>query len=211
MAREIEHGTRAAFYSVDDSNGFVNRRSPVQSWAPAPSSRKKVPADRKPISHPSIPGAMLVPLTQGHFALIDECDAEAVAALTWGTHFSRGGKLYARRGSSGNALLSLHRFIWSLSGGGDTPEVDHRDGDGLNCRRENLRAATHEQNTRNARVRKDNASGLKGVRLEGSRWLARISIDGQLTQIGRFDSAAEAHAAYFARAVELRGEFARAS
>lgn len=40
MAREIEHGTRAAFSSVDDSNGFVNRRSPVQSWAPAPSSSR---------------------------------------------------------------------------------------------------------------------------------------------------------------------------
>lgn len=35
MRREIDLGIGSASSSQDDSNGFVNRRSPVQSWAPA--------------------------------------------------------------------------------------------------------------------------------------------------------------------------------
>lgn len=150
MAREIEHGTRAAFSSVDDSNGFVNRRSPVQSWAPAPSSRRPVPANRKPLPHPSIHGAMLVPLTQGRFALIDERDAEAVARTRWSIS---GTGRYAVNTATGTVFL--HRFIWGLSGGAETPYVDHIDRDELNCTRANLRAATASQNIVNSKVRRD--------------------------------------------------------
>ena len=73
----------------------------------------------------------------------------------------------------------LHRLVWSLSGGIDTREVDHVDTDGLNCRRENLRAATRSQNTRNSRLRRDSTSGFKGVRRDGNKWAAGLYFEGE--------------------------------
>jgi hypothetical protein len=42
-------------------------------------------------------------------------------------------------------------------------EVDHRDHDGLNCARDNVRIATGRQNMANQPTRADNKSGYKGV------------------------------------------------
>lgn len=41
--------------------------------------------------------------------------------------------------------------------------IDHKDRNKLNCRRDNLRYVTHTENNRNAGLRKNNISGIKGV------------------------------------------------
>jgi hypothetical protein len=165
--------------------------------------------DRRPVPHPSIAGAALVALTRGRFALIDECDSDAVGERLWHLGGGKGVKYAATTTESGT--LHLHRFIWERMGGAETPQVDHRDRDGLNCRRGNLRAATSSQNRRNSKVRADSNTGLKGVTKSPFGWRSRIRVDGKEIVLGMFPTAEEAHAAYVTRATEVAGEFARAS
>ena len=152
----------------------------------------------------------IIPLTQGKFAIIDAADAPLASGRNWHAKLTNStpyavSKLPRRSPKRG---LSLHRLIM-----GDPPGVfvDHIDGDGLNCRRANLRLATKSENNRNRRLGKNSASGLKGVSWESGRsmWMASIRVDRKQRFLGRFDNPSDAHAAYCAAAKELHGEFAR--
>jgi hypothetical protein len=89
-------------------------------------------------------------------------------------------------------------------------QIDHRDGDGLNNRRENLRPATRTQNNANQRKYRG-TSRYKGVSWDVSsrRWRARIHCDHRETSLGQFTSEADAARAYNAAALEHFGEYAR--
>jgi len=90
-------------------------------------------------------------------------------------------------------------------------EIDHRDGDGLNNRWMNLRAATRSQNGQNSKPTENN-TGLKGAhRYKNGRFVAHITADGRLRHLGYFDTAEEAHEAYAKAAREHFGDFARVS
>jgi hypothetical protein len=164
--------------------------------------------------HPSIPGALAVPLPRGLFAIVDEADGAAVGQFNWRprkptprtTTYAITG-----RAAKGNGYTMLHQFLWSHWGLPDAPEIDHKNANGLDCRRENLRAASHAENQQNVPMRATNTSGFKGVsfhRLTG-KWQAEIQAFGRRRNIGLFESAAEAASAYTAAARELHGEFAR--
>ena len=85
---------------------------------------------------------------------------------------------------------------------------DHRDGNGLNNTRGNLRHATHQQNMYNRRTHKE--SGLpKGVIALGKRYMAKIRANGVNMVVGVYDTVEEASAAYDRAALEHHGEFAR--
>lgn len=151
-----------------------------------------------------------VPLTQGYCALVDDADFDRVmAAGPWQATPSRGGRVYAqrhvRRRDGRKTSQKLHTFLTGW------PEVDHRNGDGLNNRRENLRRVSRTQNNANARLRKDSTSGFKGVSWQkrDRTWYARIVVSGQRRFLGCFRTAEEAARAYDAAARELFGEFAR--
>lgn len=166
------------------------------------------------LPNPAQPGTLLVPLTRGLFAIIDEADGDAVRGWNWSAH--RGHKVdYAiRMFRSGGRLrhCSLHAFLWRLWGMPTAPEIDHRDGDGLNNRRDNLRAATSSQQKQNTRRRSDNTSGFKGVSRAGrnrDRWRASIQVDGRQTQLGTFSDPAAAADAYAMAAAKNFGEFRR--
>lgn len=70
-------------------------------------------------------------------------------------------------------------------------EIDHRDGDGLNNRRSNLRAATHKQNLENRK--RENV----GVTWDPSRqrWVAQIKHNYERIFLGRFVNKTDAIAA----------------
>lgn len=107
-------------------------------------------------------------------------------------------------------LYPRARIVFLIHYGYMPKIVDHINRDTLDDRIENLRAATRTQNQANAKRRKHCQSGYKGVARSrnGSRWHARIRKDGKCIHIGTYDSPAEAHAAYVAKAKELFGEFA---
>lgn len=113
----------------------------------------------------------------------------------------------------------LSPYAYSKKGGGylhcqifkASEKVDHIDGNGLDCRRSNLREATQEQNTRNRRSARSSTSRFLGVSWysEKSKWCAQIRINGRNTHLGYFDREENAALAYNFAAHEHFGEFAR--
>lgn len=165
--------------------------------------------------NPEMPGTMLVPLTRGYFAIIDEADAAAVGARNWQVWFDRkhARTPYAqgnwRTEDGRNHPIRLHRFLWKLWGMPETPEIDHENLDGLDCRRLNLRAATFTQNLANRPARRNNRLGAKGVQKSRRRFVALIRVDGKVMTLGRFKTIEAASEAYRQAAVRYHGEFAR--
>lgn len=160
-----------------------------------------------------------IPLTQGKVALVDDEDYERVAQFKW---FARranhgvGTNWYAarmrREDDKGSSLLVfMHRFILAVDGlSFEIVQADHRDGDGLNNRRQNLRLCAPVQNRLNRPLYANNKSGLKGVRLapDAKSWISKIRINGKLQHLGHFRTAVDAALAYDIAAFAARGEFA---
>lgn len=159
------------------------------------------------VENPDDPTTLLVPLTHGQFAVIDREDAALVEGRYWQASRSRW-TWYAismERAEVGKQRpVRMHRVILGLP---DGVLVDHRDGDGLNNRRSNLRAATEVDNRRNSRLRRDNTSGYKGVSWHAGRrkWVAAVAS----RTVGAFDDPRDAARAYDEAARKQFGEFAR--
>jgi hypothetical protein len=151
----------------------------------------------------------LIPLTQGQVAIIDAADVHMVAGVNWCADKS-GNTYYAHRRELREgkwAKVRLHRLLLDAP-----PEllVDHRDGDGLNCRRNNLRLATAQQNATNRRRPASNKCGFKGVHQQGGVFVASITPpSGKRLYLGCFETPETAHAAYCSAGESLHGEFWR--
>ena len=150
-------------------------------------------------------GPRSIPLTRGYAAMVDAADWPRVAPLKWSAFVNRrNGRVYARSMTLGRNVW-MHRFILGV---GDGADVDHRNGDGLDNQRENLRACTSQQNQMNRGPNRNNRSGFKGVRQFKGRWSAQIRTDGKSRHLGYYDTAEEAAGAYDRAAAEHFGEFA---
>lgn len=90
---------------------------------------------------------------------------------------------------------------------------DHKDLDRGNDRLDNLRKTTKSLNAANSSLNSRNTVGLKGVSYCSAtgRYRASIQVDRKSINLGRYDTAEEAHEAYIAAAIDAFGEFARAS
>lgn len=145
----------------------------------------------------------------GLFAVVDLIDAYTVSKYRWYPH-KKGNNVYARtilvREDGSSHRMRMHVLIMQPPEG---MEVDHKDRDGLNNRRENLRLATPTQNRTNSRQR-DSGSLYRGVQWEDdrARWRAAINADGKKIRLGRYKTPEEAARAYDAAARKLHGEFA---
>lgn len=147
-----------------------------------------------------------IPLTQGEFALVDDDAAEALSLHKWHVRRKRG-KSYAERTiviEGKKTTVRMHRVVMGEPRG---LEVDHINGDGLDNRRENLRACTRKENARNGRPRPGTSKYL-GVCRNGEYWLASITVDGRHKHLGRHKDEADAARAYDRAAVQYFGEFA---
>jgi hypothetical protein len=152
-----------------------------------------------------------IPLTQGKVAIVDDEDYEQLAQYKW-TYLSGRKTGYAMRFAKVDekrVLVLMHRFILSAP---DGTEVDHRDRNGLNNTRDNIRIATPSQNRVNAPKRNGKCSSqFKGVvrSSNSSRpWEAIIKVGHKAMSLGYFASEQDAACAYNYAAVEYYGEFA---
>lgn len=78
---------------------------------------------------------------------------------------NKGGKLYFQVGINNQNNLA-HRIVYSLHNNIELSTefiIDHEDGNSLNNSPDNLRLATHSQNSCNSSKRANNTSGAKGV------------------------------------------------
>lgn len=146
------------------------------------------------------------------FVIVDEADVAKVGSVNWHAQVEPNGRIiYAVRSQKTNGKskkVYLHRLIMAAKPG---QYVDHKDGNGLNCQRSNLRLCDQYQNGANSRLSRNNTSGYKGVSWEKvyRRWAAYIYSHRKKIVIGYFDNAIDAARAYNDKAVELFGEFAK--
>ncbi len=158
-----------------------------------------------------------VPLTRGHFAVIGVEDAELVLSKNWHVCDSQHGLYAATREFPENGksyILKMHRLIKGCRRG-DGIFVDHRNRNGLDNRRKNLRRCTPAQSINNRGKNKNGRhSQYRGVcRYVGERvrrplWRAYIVKDYKQTSLGIYESEQEAAKAYNRAAKSLFGEFA---
>jgi hypothetical protein len=150
-------------------------------------------------------------LGEGEWTILDAEDYYRFSDFKWGI-FADKGKCYVvcniklRPGPTSRARL--HRELMNAPAG---LHVDHRNSDGLDNRRANLRIATHAQNVQNRRKTKSKTSfRFIGVCFDRHRqeWTVHIGHNGRKLWLGRFNNEEDAAKAYDNAAVKYHKEFA---
>lgn len=144
-----------------------------------------------------------IKLNHGKIALIDDCDYVEVKKYTWWAERGRG--TWYVKGWKDGKNIRLHRFILGVKDP-STP-VDHKNRNGLDNRRANIRVSTRSQNAANRSSQKK----YIGVyfRKSRNRWFAQCRKDGKNHEKSSCKTEKEAALAYNFLATKLHGEFAR--
>jgi hypothetical protein len=150
-----------------------------------------------------------IPLTQGKVAIVDDEDFELLNQWKWNA-YKNNNTFYARRRIPGtNKKITMHRQIADAPAG---VLVDHKNGNGLDNQRSNLRKASKQQNGMNRRIGKNNKSGIVGVRIAPSnKWMSDIRIDGKLIHLGSFKKKSQAVKARKQAEERMFGEYSRSA
>jgi len=154
-----------------------------------------------------------IPLTQGKFAKVDDADYESLNQYKWCVT-KDGNTHYAVRGiwmpnSKQTIPIRMHRVILKAP---KNIEVDHRNGNGLDNRRSNLRLCTSGQNTMHQKLNGNNTTGFKGVTLDRRAirklYWARIQVNNKRISLGCYSTPEAAARVYDAAALKYHRDFA---
>lgn len=150
-----------------------------------------------------------IQLTQGLVALVDDEDYEYLNQWKWHAHKQTRSGYRAIRAVN-KKIIIMARVIMGLEDKGLL--IDHKDRNGLNNQKSNLRLCTKQQNNFNKTPHKTSTSKYLGVclekRLKNRKWRATITHNYKQIPLGRFENEQDAAAAYNLKAKELFGEFA---
>jgi hypothetical protein len=148
-----------------------------------------------------------IPLTQGLFALVDDADFERVSQHRW--HAVRHKHTFYASAIANNRSIYLHRFICD-----DIEKpfvVDHKNRNGLDNRRCNLRKATQSQNMANS-PRAFGKYGYRGISSDKARGRYKAicgdRLCGTISRGKWRNTVEEAAHDYDSLAVSKYGEFA---
>jgi hypothetical protein len=154
-------------------------------------------------------------------ALVDDDDYVLLSKYKWHVTIS-GTNMYAM-GKVNNSIIFMHRVILNAK---DGKFIDHKDGNGLNNQKSNLRFCTKSQNGSNIRKKRRGTSKYIGVSLHMSKWCvkaigyntpvlrtyyswqAKISVNGKAKHLGVFKAEEDAAKAYDNAALLYKGDFA---
>lgn len=137
-------------------------------------------------------------------ALVDEEDFAYLSQWTWRRR-DRHKISYAVRSEWHRGItvdIFMHRVIL---GCGEGEQGDHKNGDGLDNRRSNLRKLAPGQNQQNIRSHQGSTSQYRGVWWDKrcQRWRARVHHSGRNYWLGYFASELEAAQVALAKRLEL--------
>lgn len=122
-------------------------------------------------------------------ALVDDEDYENLIQYKWHAWFD-GYNWYPASRINGQVKL-MHRLITNYA------KTDHKNGNGLDNTKANLRPASDLENCRNAKVRNDSLTGFKGVwQITPWKYRACIRVNGKRIHLGYFKTKEEAAASY---------------
>jgi hypothetical protein len=143
---------------------------------------------------------MEIELTKNKVAIIDNSDWSIVKPYNWYATCSKSSNRYyaATKITLPNGKqTSIHMSKLLMN-----PEkgliVTYLNGDSLDLRRSNLKVCTwSEIRLRNNNIKKIAKSGCRGVyrRSDDTKWVAKISVNSKIIQLGYFDTIEEAYAA----------------
>lgn len=184
---------------------FIRKPSAVRSMHCGKTCRAR--ARRTEPEPAPIAGARWIALNRG-FTLVDADRFDELNAFVWSVS-GRDGKHVAR--GDGGRTLWLHHAVLGIS---TCVHVDHKDGNGLDNRENNLRIANNSLNHANIgkmKRKREATSKYKGVhwRKDRKRWSAEIKVRDQHIKLGCYATEHEAALAYDAAALQHFGEFAR--
>lgn len=146
-----------------------------------------------------------IPLSNSRLkAFVNDADYKKVCGRTWRARKS--GRVIYAVASIRHRQVGMHKLI--LPG---FRFIDHRDRNGLNNRRGNLRPCNQSQNGGNRAKNKRGTSRFKGVswRKKDKCWSATIGFNYGQIRLGHFSNERDAARAYNAAARKLWGSFAR--
>jgi len=133
--------------------------------------------------------AKIIPLTQGQVAVVDAEDYDWLSQWKWYSKKHQD-TFYAQchawiRGR--RVCLLMHREILGYLFK-DGKWGDHKDRNGLNNLRANLREITHNLNRHNSKLNRDNKSGYRGVHWcrTCKKWVVMATVNGRQKTLGRF-------------------------
>ena len=155
-----------------------------------------------------------IKLTQGKVAFVDDEDFEKLNKYKWCFHkqkktgYAERCVRIGKRVDNKVLVVRMHREIVKAPKG---LEVDHKDRNGLNNQKSNLRIVTHSQNQMNKCLQRNNKSGYKGVSWDKKlqKWLVRIVVMDKRVVLGYCDTAKEGVLIYNESVKRHYGEFAR--
>lgn len=144
-----------------------------------------------------------IPLNKGFFVIVDQADYEKLVQYNWSVKIS---PAYAVR-IENRKTIYMHNQIMQPQPGFI---IDHKDHEGLNNTRTNLRLATKSQNCCNQKKKEGCSSKYKGVYFNKAlgKWGAAIKFRREKIFLGYFDNEIEAAKAYDEAARALHKEFA---
>jgi hypothetical protein len=152
----------------------------------------------------------VIPLTKGQWTIVWEPDYEWLMQRLWLANPNRVGGYYARtcaREEDGKNLhVDMHQILLPLPSG---MEVDHKNGNTLDNRRDNLQPATKGQQAQNKKRYRNNTTGMKGTTVDQGRPRARISVGGKRIELKHDGTLKGAGSAYKDAAIKCFGKFAR--